>query len=436
MIVAGAVLIYDSLLLYVLKVTQGSQGYFGVDFKELLIGVLLVAVGCYWLSRLLLNSDQRSTFQVGLVFLGLAAPMLAGMEIHKPLWFTSHEEVEVISGSNRGDKLTVRNRYVKKLDEAEQTTSENHSLPASEPASLSRLPAGTLEKSPPVFAQDEFTESNTGRDSMRLDEITHGNYELVEACGDGKSIDPDSMALVEEATGTNEAMSYAGNAEALLREAIAKDARNLIAYDRLGLLYLIGMGDPEAAIGVYKQALEALPGCASIHFDLGNAFSAAKNYVAAQRELNSAIVLTPEPPASYFFNLGNAHLNAGDAEGSIANYLEALERDSSHSKARNNLTRAYIVVRNIDALMMLYRDDAVSLRRIGVTLGRESDSKNAVRVFERALHLEEDADTYYNLALNYGRLHRKAEARTAAERALALQPDHDGALAVIRLLDP
>ena len=455
LVVFGAILIYDSAVLFILKGAVGSRNYFGFDFKEFVIGMILSAAGGFALWYQLGNAANRLSLPIGLLFIGLFGSLLIGVEINSPLWFTSHEEVTVIGGAARiGEKREVRTRYVRRTEQRAPSMAAVIPEPVPEPPvrslrtepavtradataalpaeSSPSLPKPTPEKRSPA---EDRAEPRPGRNPVPLGELVTGEYDVGPGCGDAKTISVESMALLEQATGTNEAAQYAANAEELLEQAIDADPRNVLAYDRLGLVHLMSRNDPQAAIDVYEESLLQFPNCGYVYFQLGGAYSANKEYAATKQAIARAIQLTPDPPASYYYNLGNAYLNGGDANGSVRRYLRALELDPNHSKARNNLTRARIELHDVEALLAMYPSDADSLRRIGVTMARQGQEASAIRFFEASLALEEDADTYYNAALNHGRLGQETEARAAASRALELVPGHSGALDILRVLN-
>jgi len=261
-------------------------------------------------------------------------------------------------------------------------------------------------------------------------------FDLGDACSsDGEKLS-ESMELLEAAAGSGSEFEFEfkPNAEELLKKAIATDPKNLLAYDRLGHLYMFVKSDTQAAIKLFKQALVELPGCASVHANLGIAYSLAGRYGDAQEQTRAAIRLTPEPPAHYYFNLGGHYLQSGSARESVGWYEKALRLDPKYTKAISNLTTAYLQLREVDKLLELQAGNADYLRRIGVSLSREGDERNAVVFYRASLDLEGDADTYYNLAVSHGLLGEKDSAREAAQQSLKLDPYHDGALTVVKKL--
>jgi len=99
-------------------------------------------------------------------------------------------------------------------------------------------------------------------------------------------------------------------------------------------------GQWQAAIALYKNALDINPALADAHFLLGVAYhqqNRPRNAVAALRRAGE---LNPQS-ASTFYNLGVAYARTGEMGKEIAAYQHAIRLDPEHISAHYNLATAY-----------------------------------------------------------------------------------------------
>ncbi len=429
----GAVLFYDAVMVFLFNQLADANHHIGFDAKELAIALGAIVAGIAVLGRLLGGHRDQWKIPGAVLSLGLIVPAVFGFEIRSPLWFTERDEVTSLSGRYEGEERLVRTRYIRYLDDADAADLATTLEPAPSPMEVTPPPVSEVV----LPAEESRATEPPNPEPMRPEELAESSddYVVDEACGNANDVAPESMTLVEQATGSVNAMSryYSEDAESLLQRAIDIDPENVLAYNRLGLLYLKEREQPAVAIDLLTRAVTALPDCSSLYFDLGNAYSATKDYARAQVELTKAVRLMQSPPASYYYNLANAYLNAGDSRDSIDYYLQALKANPSHSGARINLTWAYLNERLDQELLELHQGDADALRRIGVTLNRQKDHQAAIQFFNRSLAVEEDVETYVHLGIAFGTMGRMQEARSAPEKALKIDPNHEMALTVRRL---
>jgi len=261
-----------------------------------------------------------------------------------------------------------------------------------------------------------------------------GERELV-GCGDGREIDPESDALTDKASALLGRSMASQEAVTLLKQAIEIDPRNVIAINRLTIVYLHDQQRSDLAIKMLEAAILELPECGDLRAELGASYTANKEYENAKENIQKAIAMTPTPIGSYHYNLANAYLSSGDPGGAIPIYRRALEIDPSHKKAKNNLAIALYRTGNADALLSIYAQDADALRRLGVQFARDDNPRQAIVFHKKSLALEDTADTHYNLGLSYALTGDFKRARIHADKALALNPNDPATLKMIELLD-
>ena len=96
----------------------------------------------------------------------------------------------------------------------------------------------------------------------------------------------------------------------------------------------------QAAIALYKNALDINPALADAHFLLGVAYQQQDRAQASAAALRKAGQLNPRS-ARTFYNLGVAYANTGEMAKEIAAYRRALQLDPDHISAHYNLATAY-----------------------------------------------------------------------------------------------
>ncbi len=99
-------------------------------------------------------------------------------------------------------------------------------------------------------------------------------------------------------------------------------------------------GQWEAAIALYKNALDINPALADAHFLLGVAYHQENQPRDAVASLRRAGQLNPRS-ARTFYNLGVAYARTGEMEKEIAAYHEAIRLNPGHISAHYNLATAY-----------------------------------------------------------------------------------------------
>jgi tetratricopeptide (TPR) repeat protein len=90
----------------------------------------------------------------------------------------------------------------------------------------------------------------------------------------------------------------------------------------------------------YERTLELVPDSWRMHNNLGNTYSANRDYDSAISSYKKAIELHPGYAAAYF-NLGNVYKDTGDYKAAIDFYKKAIDKGMRSSKAYNNLGVMY-----------------------------------------------------------------------------------------------
>lgn len=99
-------------------------------------------------------------------------------------------------------------------------------------------------------------------------------------------------------------------------------------------------GQWQAAIALYKNALDINPALADAHFLLGVAYYQQEKAEEAIAALRRAGKLDPRS-ARNFYNLGVAYAHTGETDKEIAAYKHTIRLDPDHISAHYNLATAY-----------------------------------------------------------------------------------------------
>jgi protein O-GlcNAc transferase len=161
------------------------------------------------------------------------------------------------------------------------------------------------------------------------------------------------------------------------------------------------MGDHQAAIASYDQALACQPGLADAH--LGRAYSLARlnRYAQALSANSRALAINPRR-AEALINQGNLLRALRRFQEALVSYEQALTLQADHVEALNNRGSAL--------------DD----------LGRTDE---ALQSYDKALAIEPNhATVLFNRGNTLLRMQRYDQAIASYERTLAVDPDHPRAL--------
>jgi Flp pilus assembly protein TadD len=186
---------------------------------------------------------------------------------------------------------------------------------------------------------------------------------------------------------------------AIWEDTVSKAPGNERAHYNLGLTFN-RLGQPDKAIGCYRQAVEIKPDFARAHNNLGAALQQKGRNDEAILHFNEALKLDPDD-ADTHNNLGVALTDRGQLDEAIAHYERAVEIRPDFADAHNGL---------------------------GGLLFQKHKLEDAMAHFCRAVELKpESAEAHNNLGAALAMQGRLDEAIAQFEKTLELKPDHSGA---------
>ncbi|WP_027389720.1 tetratricopeptide repeat protein [Chrysiogenes arsenatis] len=100
-----------------------------------------------------------------------------------------------------------------------------------------------------------------------------------------------------------------------------------------GLAMFVPVTNRERHESGLKQALEATPEVAELHFALGNFYANQERWPEAELSYRHAVALAPLQITTYFFNHAIALEYVGDYSAAVASYQRALDDAKPHEHA-------------------------------------------------------------------------------------------------------
>lgn len=226
------------------------------------------------------------------------------------------------------------------------------------------------------------------------------------------------------------------------------------AHNNLGLEYEYRGRFNEAKLE-YQKALEIKPDLIEGRSNLASLYFKLKlyNQAKAQYELLEQSPLGAKA-GEVQNNLGNIYEVTGNPERAIVKYDQALKLDHSLRFTHFNLARIYFAKKDLNSAAAQiaeslgevagkagpardkiiadflksarYLDNAAEFyNNLGIDFAKNNHWLAAVSAFNRALDLKPDfADYYYNLGLAYLNMGEKFKAKKALRQALKINPNH------------
>jgi Tfp pilus assembly protein PilF len=134
-------------------------------------------------------------------------------------------------------------------------------------------------------------------------------------------------------------------AEAVLREAVARDPSNADLRNARGVMFA-AMNRHLDALWCYRDALACNPRGAGIWTNLGNAMTQLKHLKGAIAAHQRAIALADREDALLYQNLGTSLAEAGQHGEAVMAFSKALEIDPDRHMARWDRARSYLYLGN------------------------------------------------------------------------------------------
>lgn len=194
-------------------------------------------------------------------------------------------------------------------------------------------------------------------------------------------------------------------------------------------------GQPDKALDLIQQALEANPLSAEANCNLGKVYLEIKRPEKAVVYYHKSLAIQPRNVQT-LFNLGNALRDLQHYDEALRSYDAALSIDPGFFSALNNrgdllkeLERHQEALASFERALTIRPDEPGVFVNIGITQRALGHHMQALASYSRALALKPDyAEALNNRGNALQDLHRYDEALASFEQALALKPDYAEAL--------
>jgi len=209
-----------------------------------------------------------------------------------------------------------------------------------------------------------------------------------------------------------------------LQEAVARDERDFISWNLLGVLYAKKRMWKEA-LAAFQKTLQIQPEDVDARANLGWVFSELKRYEEAKKEFLEALRLAPGYARAHA-GLGGLYAGAQrDDRAAIAEYLKALEIEPSNAAYLNDLAWVYYRSGRLDDAIASFRraialrpDHLMARANLGWAYLKKGKPEEAVVQFEQVIALDRDASfALFGLGKALQALGKEAEASSAYKKA-------------------
>lgn len=205
------------------------------------------------------------------------------------------------------------------------------------------------------------------------------------------------------------------------------------AHNNLGTA-LQALGRTTAAIAAFRRALALNPAYAEALNNLGSALHVAGDFAAAERCLHEALEARPGNARAHY-NLANTLKALGRLEESAASFERALALKPDFAEAANNLGgilhklgRYAEAERHYQRVFELRPESAQPQFNLAKLAQEQADPEEAMRRYRAAIELEpRNADARNNLGNVLRAQGRLEEAEACYRAALAIAPGHAAA---------
>jgi tetratricopeptide (TPR) repeat protein len=195
------------------------------------------------------------------------------------------------------------------------------------------------------------------------------------------------------------------------------------------------LGQLDAAVKCYQQALSIKPDYAEAHNNLGVTLNELRQLEVAVKHYEQALAIKPDYAEAHS-NLGNTLKELGQLDAAVKRYEQALAIKPDYAEAHNNLGVALNDLGQLESAVKRYEqalaikpDYAEAHNNFGVTLNDLGQLESAVKSYEQALAIKSDyAEAHSNLGNTLKDLGQLEEAVKNYEQALAIKPDCADAL--------
>ena len=202
-------------------------------------------------------------------------------------------------------------------------------------------------------------------------------------------------------------------------------------------------GQEAEALQAYQKAIELNPTYSPAFAGIGEHFLRQDDYLTAKGWYERALHTIGGGDNPLLLNdLGVVYLKLGQLDNAVKQFEQAVSLHPYRAVFWSNLGRAQALlgrhdqaVRTFQQALTLDPNQAGPHKNLGMLYFLRGQYQEAVVHFQQAVSREPDPQSYLNLGMAYLKLHNATLARTAWEKALALNPQYEDAKVNLQLLD-
>jgi protein O-mannosyl-transferase len=173
------------------------------------------------------------------------------------------------------------------------------------------------------------------------------------------------------------------------------------------------VGKKDTALSDFTNAVKYYPKFYDARFNKAMVLSEKKKYPESQEELDYIVQYKPDLGPKVYNLRGVVRIKLENNDGAMKDFETALQMDPNYPEAKKNLDLLRRTQTNREEFYK-YLNEAERLNEDGVTLAKNGDYKEAMKLFERSFAKD---PTYYKAVTNIGNcLHAMGNTKGACEK--------------------
>jgi protein O-GlcNAc transferase len=196
------------------------------------------------------------------------------------------------------------------------------------------------------------------------------------------------------------------------------------------------MGDLDAAIDSYKQAIKINPDYADVYNNMGITLRDKGDSELAIGCYKQAIKIRPDYADAYH-NMGVSLRDIGDVESAIDCYKQAIQIRPDHADAYNSLGISLRDKGDVESAIDCYKqainikpDYADAYNNMGISMHDKGDEESAIGCYKQATNIRPNfADPYHHMGVSLWEKRELKSGIKSFEMALKFKPDYQSARA-------
>ena len=187
---------------------------------------------------------------------------------------------------------------------------------------------------------------------------------------------------------------------------------------------------PDEAVRELQACLKLEPNSATVHHQMGNAYTMQSNWLKAIDSYKRALRISPDM-AEVYNNLGFAYLRSGNDPQAVAAFEAAIGHRPDYSEAHFNLANLHMERQRCDLAIKHYRETlriqpefVAAYYNMGRAEYEKHDLNAAIHSYQKAVALNpKHFGAWHNLGIVYRDQGQTEKAVEALEKAVTINPN-------------